>query len=222
MKLVQLIFPLFFIPACAQVGINTSSPTASLDVNGDVRIRTITETPHPEIAKDSVLVIGRDGTVQKIKATEIIDKALPSVVKGTFGSSSSISLSLLSGNATLPFDNEVFDTNNEFNTSTYTFTAKNEGIYSISVQIKTDGSIGVATNFGVAILRNGSIAVQNSFANVGILGINATPPVRDASTLLQLNAGDTIRFQILGSIALGTVNILGDASSSQFSIHQIR
>jgi len=168
------------------------------------------------------LVLSRDGMVKKIEAVEIVDKALPTVIKGSFSSSSVFAISLATGSTILPFDAEAFDANDEFDLSTHTYTAAQDGVYAISVQIEATASLGIATNFGVSIHHNGSIISQNSFANVGILGINATPPVRQSTNLVALAAGDTIHFEVLGEIALGTIDLNGATTESFFTIHQIR
>lgn len=57
--------------ANAQVGINTNTPTKSLDVNGDFRLRTlnkVTITDYPD-----VLVVNNDGDVEKHSAQAIKD-----------------------------------------------------------------------------------------------------------------------------------------------------
>ena len=41
----------------SQVGINTTSPLATLDVNGNMALRSVTEELKPSIAKDSILVV---------------------------------------------------------------------------------------------------------------------------------------------------------------------
>ena len=224
----NLFYFLFFITASSvfsQVGINTQSPTASLDINGDLRIRTITEELVPDVAKDSVLVISRDGTVKSMPAKKVIKAAVPTAVKGSFSSGGLISLSLLSGSAVLPFDSEDFDENNEYDTSTYTFTAKQDGIYSVSTQIKASSTISVATNFGVRILHNGTVISRNSFANIGVTvvvtTINVTPPTRQTQTLVRLSEGDTITFELEGS-GIGSLDIIGSDIDSQFTIYQIR
>ena len=110
----------------------------------------------------------------------------------------------------------------EYDTSTYTYTATDAGIFEIYVQIEADATIGIATNFGVKIMHNGVVAQRNSFANVGVLGANVTPPLRSVQTLLQLNIGDTINFEVEGDIALGSVNLIGNDLDSFFTIHQVR
>ena len=57
--------------ANAQVGINTNTPTKSLDINGDFRLRTlnkVTITDYPD-----VLVVNNDGDVEKHSAQAIKD-----------------------------------------------------------------------------------------------------------------------------------------------------
>ncbi|QNJ96642.1 BclA C-terminal domain-containing protein [Constantimarinum furrinae] len=216
------LFLIFSISGFSQIGIGTTSPSASLDINGNVRIRSVNQDPDTDVARDSVLVISKDGTVNTMEAVKIISAALPTAVKGNFSSSGLVNLSLLSGSQTITFDSEAFDMNDEFDLTSHTFTANNDGIYSVYVQIEASSSLGIATNFGVQILKNGTVENRNSFANVGILGTNATPPVRSSQTLLQLTAGDTITFRVEGDIALGSVNLLGTDQDSYFTIHQIR
>jgi hypothetical protein len=216
------LFLVISIPGLAQVGIGTTAPLASLDINGNLRIRTVVQDLDLEVARDSVLVISKDGTVKTMEAAKVVTAALPTAIKGNFATTGSVNLSLLSGSQIITFDSEDFDLNDEFDLSTHTFTAEQDGIYAVYIQIKATSALGVATNFGVQILKNGSVENQNSFANIGILGTNATPPVRTSQTLIQLTAGDTISFQLVGDIALGSVNLLGSDQDSFFTIHQIR
>jgi hypothetical protein len=139
-----------------------------------------------------------------------------------FASSSDVNLSMALGWKKIPFDAEEFDTNDEYDPVTATFTTKQDGIYAIAVQIKANNSLGIANEFGVQIMKNSVIQNRNSYANVGVLGSNITSPVRNSQSLIQLNTGDTVNFEIVGDVALGSVNILGNNMDSFFSIHQIR
>lgn len=206
----------------SQIGIGTMTPTASLDIDGDIRIRNVPMETIMDVAQDSLLVISRDGRIKTVSATEITDRALPSIIKGNFTGSGLVNLSLATGTQDIPFDQEDFDLNDEYNTSTNTFTAKQDGIYSVSVQIEADGTLGVATNFGVLILKNGVVEVRNSYANTGVAGSNVTPPVRNTQTIVQLITGDTIKFQIEGDVSLGSVDLLADDRDSFFTINQVR
>jgi len=225
MKTNLLLFSLICTYAAfSQVGIGTLDPTASLDINGDVRIRTVNAESNLDVAKDSILVVSRDGVVKSIPSKTVIEKGLPSTVKGTFSGSGAVNLTLASGSEIIPFNAVDFDTNNEYDLGTATFTAKQDGIYAVNVQIKASSGIAVATNFGVQIMKNNMVENRNSYANVGVtiafVTINVTSPIRNSQTLVQLDKDDTINFEVVSSLA--SVNLLGNDEDSFFTIHQIR
>ena len=182
----KLLIILFILPISilAQVGIETTSPTKTLDVNGEMRVRITSTNLNEPAAKDSILVVDNLGNINRTSSKKVVNSYLKTVVKGKFSSSSVINLSLISSKALIPFDAVEFDINTEFNTSTNTFTAKQDGIYSIKIQIKSDATVGAATNFGVAISKNGSIISRNSFANISLLSTNVTPPIRSLESLI--------------------------------------
>ena len=221
-KLVLLYFIFYLTPFFAQVGIDTTSPTASLDVNGNLRVRTLTSTSNNSAAKDSILVSDNLGNIKRVSSKTVIESHLKTFIKGSFSGSTDISLTLASGTKKIPFNLEEFDENDEFNTTTNTFTATQSGIYAINVAIKTTSSISIALDFGVAILKNGTVINRNSFANIGVLGINVTPPVRSVQTLVSLNSGDTINFNIICNIASLSLDLLSNKEDCYFTIHQVR
>jgi hypothetical protein len=225
MKLSSYIFLLFSIQIFSQVGIGTTDPTASLDINGNLRIRSIIEETNPKIATDSVLVMSRDGTVNRIASKVIYESNIKTAIRGSFSGSGNISLTLGSNVATIPFNTLDFDTNSEFNTTTYTFTAKQDGIYQVYAQINSAGALGASTNYGIQILKGSTVIAQQNFANINInipltINLNLTPPIRSVQTLVQLNANETIKFQLFTNLASAT--LLGSKSDSFFSIYQIR
>ena len=61
----------------AQVGINTTTPTKTLDVNGEMRIRT---TP---VATDNynILVVDSEGNVKQIPASSLNSGTCPNFLK---------------------------------------------------------------------------------------------------------------------------------------------
>ena len=208
----------------SQVGIGTTNPTAELDVNGTLRIRTTNSNLNESAAKDSILVSDNLGNIARISSKKIIESYLKTFIKGNFSSSTNVGLSLVSNTAIIPFNTTEFDMNTEYNSTSSVFTAKQDGIYQIYVQIKGSG-LSVATSFGVQILKNGSVISQNSFANVGIsvLGIglvNVTPPLRNLQTLTQLTTGDTIQFNVTSN--LGSVTLVGNSEDCYFTINQVR
>jgi hypothetical protein len=225
MKKIYLLFFIFsFISIHSQVGIGTTNPTADLDVNGTLRIRTTNSNLNESAAKDSILVSDNLGNIARISSKQIIESHLKTFIKGNFSSSSSVGLSLTSNTAIIPFNATEFDMNTEYNSTSSVYTAKQDGIYQIYVQIKGSG-VSVATSFGVQILKNGTVISQNSFANVGIsvLGIglvNVTPPLRNLQTLTQLTTGDTIQFNVTSN--LGSVTLVGNSEDCYFTINQVR
>lgn len=221
MKKTYLLFFIFnFTFSFSQVGIGTTAPTADLDVNGTLRVRTLDTNPNESAAKDSVLVSDNIGNVKRISARKIIESHLKTFIKGSFVSTNDVSLTLSSGTKKIPFDYEEMDTNSEFDTTTSTFTAKQDGIYQIMVQIEATSAIAIAADYGVAILKNGTIINRNSFANIGLLSVNVTPPVRTIQTLVALTTGNTICFNVVSS--LGSLGIIGSKEDCFFTIHQVR
>ncbi|WP_395056880.1 hypothetical protein [Flavobacterium sp.] len=204
----------------AQVGIGTTSPTAQLDINGTFRVRSSALTNNITAAKDSILVVDNIGNVSRVSSKTVLESNLKTCVKGSFASSGDVTLTLLAGTSKIGFDFVEFDLNNEFNTVTSDFTAKQNGIYQVSVQIKATSAIAIATNFGVAILKNGTVINRTSFANVGVALVNVTPPIRTVSTLVSLNTGDTISFNVLSTLL--SLNLLGTREDCNFTINQIR
>lgn len=217
----MILFPIF---GFSQVGIGTTTPTSTLDVNGDFRIRTTTSNTRETAAKDSIMVVDALGNVQRISAKKVIESHLKTFIKGGFasGSPAAINISILANSyTTIPFNNIEFDTNSEYNTTTNTFTAKQPGIYSVYVAIKANPGLVAASDFGVAIFKNGVINVKESYINVQLLGININPPNRSIQTLMQLNTGDTISFRGYSGGVL-TVGVLTNGDESYFTIHQVR
>ncbi len=205
----------------SQVGINTTTPTETLDVNGSLRIRTTETAIEPETISSGVLAVENE-VVKTISSKDILESAIPGIAKGTFSSTGTINISLLSGNTIIPFDMEDIDSGNEFDTATSTFTAAQDGIYEVNVQIVVEATLSAATSLGVRILKNNTLLHENSFANVKVLSINVTPPTRQLNTIISLEQGDTIHFEIKADIALGSVNLVGASSKNFFSIVQIR
>jgi hypothetical protein len=219
-KILILVINLYVITLFAQVGIGTSNPTADFDVNGNVRIRNTNSTNNSTAAKDSILVVDYIGNIKRISSKSIVQSHYETFVKGSFTSSSDVNLALVSGTKKIPFDFEEFDTNNEFDTTTSVLIAKKSGIYNVTIQIKAVSSIAIATDFGVAILKNGLVVNKNSAPNVGILGTNVTPPFRSLSTLVSLVQGDTLTFNVVSSLL--NLGVLGNKEDCYFTIYQVR
>jgi len=208
----------------SQIGINTTAPTATLDVNGDLRIRQIDEETNIEIAADSVLIVGRDGVVKRISSQLIINSVFKSAVKGGFSGTGGRSLSLTGTTVRIPYDFEDFDLNDEFDVTTNIFTSKQPGIFEIKAQVNSNNSLQTSLNHGICILKNGVVIAMENYSNKSISSLlsslNITPPVRSVTTLVQLDAGDTISFRLFTDLSL--VVLSENTVDSFFSIVQLR
>lgn len=206
------------LSALAQIGVNTTAPTATLDVNGTTRIRTTAVNVKLPAAKDSVLVVDNNGNVRRTTSKAVVTSHLKSFVKGGFSNTGNVTIPLASNVAPAPFGFEEFDENNEYNPTTFTFTATNAGVYSVSSQIKASAALSVTTNFGIAILKNGVVVARSGFANLSLLNIDVSPPIRSVDTLVKLVPTDTITFQIYGDLI--NAGITGARADSFFWIAQ--
>ena len=126
---------IFFLITCsvtAQVGIDTPNPTATLDVNGNLRVRDIVEETNVAVktlvAQDSVLVTSNE-IIKSIPSKDIIESVLLTAVKGGFVNSTSSSINLATTYTDIPFDSESFDLNSEYDTTTHTHLQRNKMVY---------------------------------------------------------------------------------------------
>lgn len=72
---VLLFTVLFFNAQSGNMGINTPSPTHTLDINGTLRVRKITQTGSSQSAKDSIMVFDTDGVVKYVSANSVVAQA---------------------------------------------------------------------------------------------------------------------------------------------------
>lgn len=207
-------------PVLAQVGINTEDPQASLDVNGDLKVRTVVV----DNTSSSVLVLDANNVVHK--NTVLLGPSTRSFVEATGSTAITLlDLTLLSGWYKIPFSIEEFDEHNDYNnTTTYEFTAPQAGIYSIYVQLETTGLVS-AGEVGVAIFKKASGAsvytmlAQESYLNVSVTLVSVSPPTRKVQRLVKLAAGDAIAFG--AKVPLISVTLIG-GSKSFFTIEQVK
>jgi len=192
---------------------NSNGDTITVDVIGDV-----------------VTNIQNQGAVYT-EITNIYGNPLKSFLRygGTTGFSI-LSLNLLNGYNAVKFPDagKAFDENDEYDETTASFTAKQDGIYDIFVQADSKGLIS-ASEFGVGIFKiDGTTNVTSLVAeerflsvNVSVLLINldVSPPTRSTQTLVKLKAGDKIIFGV--KVPLLTLNLAG-STQTYFTIHQVK
>lgn len=141
----------------AQVGIETTDPIASLDVNGNVRIAETLEGT-TEAAKDSILIVDGNGIVHRTSAEEIYRAYVSnhSYVAGSLRDDGThvvyLTISLGGGSKRIPFNSTDIDEYDNFDTTNYQFVAPYEGIYEASVQFTLNSLAGLG-DIGLAIIK---------------------------------------------------------------------
>lgn len=224
MKTLTAIFlsSLPFLLYC-QVGINTEQPTSMLDINGDLRIRSVPVNN----TQTNILVIESDGKVSQNQTLGL--QTRKTFIRATGSTSMSlINLTILQGWYQIGFNTSAFDENSEYSTTTYLYTAKQDGIYDIYVQAKTE-SLVTAAEFGVGIFKRNAgettytLMAEETFLsvniNLGVTSIDVSPPIRSTRTLLKLKQGDAITFAV--KVPLLSLKLVG-GTSSFFSIYQVK
>lgn len=79
-KTIQILIMFSFYLNFAQVGINTISPTATLDVNGNIRVRQAKNLAGLNSAKDSILVINNSGFFNRVSSDMVLSQASTGLV----------------------------------------------------------------------------------------------------------------------------------------------
>lgn len=200
----------------AQVGVGTDNPQATLDVNGNLKVRGITEVPAITSSHSIVL---RDTSVSG--DNEFVEISSDNF----FASGSSAYSAQKEGNWSL-LDLGISGTNwNKINiTGTDTkigdpglftdgvFTAPQSGIYMVNYEFQMQAGVNIELlgNKKLGLIKNGNTVWDEKLfdaVRVSLLGITvAAIPVTSSSmsTLVQLNAGETLTFAVeTGGIDLG-------------------
>lgn len=210
-------------PLLAQVGINTEDPQAILDVNGDLKIRTVPL----DSTSLSILVLDVNNIVHR--NTKVLGLSPKSFVEATGATAINLlNVNLLSGWYKIQFPTEEFDENNDYNVTTSEFTVPQTGIYNLYVQFATTSVIS-ASEVGVGIFRKPSggssfsLIAEETFmsVNVSVLTINldVSPPTRKTQRLVKLTKGDVIIFA--AKVPAVSATLIG-GSKSFFTVEQVK
>lgn len=210
----------------AQIGINTPSPLAALDVNGNLKVRTV-----PEIS---------ELTGQHLLTVKLSDNEVNRVDPNIFASSTNASLSKVrstTGLYLLAVGLSLFDTSwymikfdsmpinpSNFTTSAsdFYYTVPSTGKYVIDLNFKNSTvlSLGLATNAQIAVLRTpttgSSVLIDNKYLNVVGIALVGNYYFETINSVYELQAGDKIRFLYnKGALSLG-LGLLSNSSGSAY------
>ncbi len=207
-KAIQIVLFFSFYFFYAQVGINTNSPTATLDVNGNLRVRQAKNLAGLNSAKDSILVLDNSGFVRRVNCDMIISQA----ANGLAGIVSDITLS---GNGKTGSPLKIAQngaTNGQVLTwdgSSWT-PQSNSGGWSLSGNNATNPSInyvGTLDNQPLVFKTNSQENMR--ITSAGNIGIKTIIP----QTSLQLNGGFSISSVTVNLTADNQVINIGDFSN---------
>ncbi|KMQ61031.1 hypothetical protein ACM40_15115 [Chryseobacterium sp. BLS98] len=234
-KIYSLLLALSAASAFSQVGINTATPSATLDVNGTLKVRDTQMIP---ALPGYTLMVVNDGTFQvaKVDPQLIIDAA--TTAAGTNASvyaakkTSGISLLSLglfpSGFRAVNFLTTERSIGNAalFSDVDNTYTIPSAGVYAIGFSFKygtgLQASI-LANSPGVGILRTragvATIIDNRPFSGANLILLSLTISETSLNSVYSFQAGDKISFGLTGSTALD-VGLLG-ASVASFYIYKI-
>lgn len=209
-----LIFLGLFATGIAQtgnVGINTATPTATLDVNGNAKIRT---TPNSTTLVGHQ-VLGIDTTTKEVKmldpslfTTSTSGTVNTTISKATVvGTGALLGLTGSNGYEKINFGPATLGTN--FDTTTDTYTVPTSGVYAIKFNYRYGDGVNLNVsllNFNggtpkIGIFRNGVVMDEGFFGGASIsllaplVAISVIVSDTYVDSVYQLTAGDVIDFR---------------------------
>lgn len=223
--LAMLVVSSFVLAQSNKVGINTTTPTSVLDVNGDLRVRTI---PTSSNIKDVALVTDVDGNVKK-KLNEVRG-LMRAYLASNFPAGSSSSNIYKIGNSWTMIENP----NSDFSTTNSLFTAPSTGLYRIVITITAKAAATAtrrsAPTFVYGLVNNSnnqwvlrfSVESSNIFA-MGTEEFNTAGVTYTFQGVAQLTAGTSYYFGATGNqtILYYPSGNTGSGTGTYFEIQQI-
>ena len=200
----------------AQVGVGTDNPQATLDVNGNLKVRGITEVPaitssHSIVLRDTS--VSGDNEFVEISSDNFFASGSSAYSAQKEGNWSLLDLGIsgtnwykinITGTDTKIGDPGLFTDG--------VFTAPQSGIYMVNYEFQMQAGVDIELlgNKKLGLIKNGNTVWDEKLfdaVRVSLLGFTlAAIPVTSSSmsTLVQLNAGETLTFAVdTGGVDLG-------------------
>lgn len=233
-KFYSLILVCITLPLFSQVGINTPSPTATLDVNGTLKVR---DTPAATALPGYQVLALNQGTTQVFS----MDPALLTAASGTntslYSAKKTSGISLLSVGVLGDFKPINFLSTERtigsaalFNDNDSVYTIPSDGVYAIAYSFRYGTGLqasllagGSGVGIGITRTRGAGAGVttlidSRSFTGVNLLVASLTISDTYINGIYSFQAGDRIAF---GMIEPGiTLSLLGTSAAS-FYIYKV-
>ncbi|RXM65339.1 hypothetical protein [Chryseobacterium sp. CH1] len=230
-KIYSLIVAFATLPLFSQVGINTATPSATLDVNGTLKVR---DTPAATALPGYQILALNEGSEQVFMVDPQLLIDASGVNSGMFAARKSTGINLLSlglfpsGFRAVNFvaAERTIGSAAMFSDSDNTFIVPSTGVYYIGFSFRYGTGVQaslLANSPGVGIVRTRS-GVATTIDSRAFSGIDVTLlklTISDASinSIYSLQAGDKISFGLVGSSLLDA-GILGSSVAS-FTIYKV-
>lgn len=217
-----IILILVNLPLYSQVGVGTEDPQATLDLNGNMKIRTVDEA---STLNDSLKFLVRDISstgdyeVKEVSGENFFNSASIFSAQND-GDWNLLSATVLSSWRAIDLtgaDTRIGDSS-LLNNGVYT--APQSGIYKIHFEVQMESGISLSVFGGksLALIKNGSSIWERKYfdavrASVLVTTIAAIPVTSTSlHTLIELEKDDTVTFAM--SSGLLDASVLGDAKVS--------
>lgn len=217
----------------AQVGINTTDPKSTLDINGNLKIRTLPVVSTYPTNDQIILLVDKNSTTGDFEVKQINTDVLfnnQAYYASKTGSWSLLSLSLGNSwyklNLTGTTDTKVGQAS-QFTAGVYT--APQSGVYSVNYEIQLASGVDIELLGGkrLGLIKNNTTVWDEKLFDAVRVAISVPPlisltlaaiPVNSTSlnSMIHLNAGETLTFAVntsgllpvdLGLLTNGKVNI---------------
>jgi hypothetical protein len=240
-KICSAILCIIFNFVFSQIGINTSDPQATLDVNGTMKLRS---TPvAPALPGYQILAVNLntsgDFQVAQVNPQLIIDSAIntmntTNVNASVYAAKKTTGINLLtvgvfpSGFRPVNFlqAERSLGTASLFSDTDHTYTVPTNGVYAIGFSFRYGTGLQAAllsNSPGVGILRTragvATIIDSRTFSGANLIVLSLTISEATVNSLYTLQAGDKIAFGLTGSSLLDA-GLLGSSTGS-FYIYKV-
>ncbi|MDR3024780.1 hypothetical protein [Chryseobacterium sp.] len=230
-KLYSLMLACATLPLFSQVGINTATPSATLDVNGTLKVR---DTPAATSLPGYQVLAINQGSTQVYTVDPALLIAASGINTTVYAAKKTAGISLLnlglfpSGFRAVNFlaAERTLGSASLFSDTDNTYTIPSTGVYAIGFTFRygtgLQASI-LANNPGVGIVRTrAGVATtidSRPFSGANLILLSLTISESSINSVYSFQAGDKISFGLVGSTALD-VGLLGSSVAS-FSIYKV-